>query len=75
MTAAPGEVTRTPSVDQLHAALGRLRLGGAIFLRSQFTEAWAYESPPGDQTAAMLHNIDGIDYGEAVLCGLIVLRL
>jgi AraC-like DNA-binding protein len=29
----------------LDVALGRLRLDGAIFFRSEFTEGWAYESP------------------------------
>jgi AraC-like DNA-binding protein len=33
-----------PSVS-LDVALGRLRLDGAIFFRSEFTEGWAYESP------------------------------
>lgn len=30
----------------LDAALEQLRLDGAIFFRSEFTESWAYESPP-----------------------------
>jgi AraC-like DNA-binding protein len=29
----------------IDVALGRLRLDGAIFFRSEFTEGWAYESP------------------------------
>jgi hypothetical protein len=36
----------------LSAALARLRLQGAIFLRGEYTEAWAYESvPPRDALA------------------------
>lgn len=38
----------------LAAALGRLRLDGAIFLRGVYTEAWAYESVPGSDAAALL---------------------
>ena len=38
----------------MQAALGRLHLNGAIFLRAEYTEPWAYESP-GPQTARMLH--------------------
>ncbi len=30
---------------ELRAALERLRLGGAIFLRAEYTDAWSYESP------------------------------
>lgn len=30
----------------LQAALDDLRLDGAIFLRAEYTEAWAYQSPP-----------------------------
>jgi AraC-like DNA-binding protein len=37
-------MTNSP-VTPLHDALGRLRLDGAIFFRSEFTEGWAYESP------------------------------
>lgn len=39
----------------LDQALEQLRLRGAIFFRAEFTEAWAYESPPPDVVAAMLH--------------------
>ncbi|GAB3425342.1 AraC family transcriptional regulator [Flindersiella endophytica] len=35
-------------------ALSRLRLQGAIFLRGEYTEAWAYDSlPPGDAAALL----------------------
>jgi AraC-like DNA-binding protein len=38
----------------LASALGRLRLEGAIFLRGVYSEAWAYESVPGADAAAIL---------------------
>ena len=38
----------------LAAALSRLRLQGAIFLRGEYTEAWAYESMPSADAAALL---------------------
>ena len=34
--------------------LDRLRLDGAIFLRGEYTEAWAYESPTGEMMAGVL---------------------
>ncbi|HEX7166654.1 MAG TPA: AraC family transcriptional regulator [Acidimicrobiales bacterium] len=47
MTATPGEMTATAFLDQL-------RLEGAVFLRAEYTEAWAYESLDGPTTAACL---------------------
>jgi AraC-like DNA-binding protein len=45
-----------PSRHQtLYAALEQLRLEGAIFFRSEFTEAWAYESPPRAEIIDFLH--------------------
>jgi AraC-like DNA-binding protein len=38
----------------LAAALSGLRLQGAIFLRGEYTEAWAYESMPSADAAALL---------------------
>jgi len=38
----------------LDAALEQLRLDGAIFFRSEFTEGWSYESPP-TALAGLLH--------------------
>src|SRR4051812_27373638 len=32
--------------EPLNAALDQLRLDGAIYFRAEFTESWAYESPP-----------------------------
>lgn len=55
MTAMPDLLTETPGANPLDGALERLRLGGAIFFRSEFTEAWCYESPPPATVSAMLH--------------------
>lgn len=38
----------------LAEALGRLRLQGAIFLKGEYSEAWAYESLPSKDAAAVL---------------------
>jgi AraC-like DNA-binding protein len=38
----------------LQSALERLRLEGAVFLRAEYREPWAYESLPGPQTAQIL---------------------
>jgi AraC-like DNA-binding protein len=56
MSLMPGRLSahdRTPAVPDrgptLPAALARMRLQGAIFLRGRYTEAWAYDSlPPQD---------------------------
>jgi AraC-like DNA-binding protein len=47
MTATPAPMTETPQIDHL-------RLEGAIFLRGEYTEAWAYESPTGEMMAGLL---------------------
>lgn len=39
----------------LLTALARLRLEGAIFLRAEYTEGWAYDSLPGQTIADMVH--------------------
>ena len=36
------------------SALDHLRLEGAVFLRCEYTEAWAYESPTGEMMASLL---------------------
>src|SRR5687768_16799737 len=46
--------TGTSTGAALGAALDRLRLEGAIFLRGEYTEAWAYESPTGELMAGLL---------------------
>src|SRR6185312_14586658 len=49
------KTSSTPSrPDLFTAALGRLRLEGAIFLRAEYREPWAYESLSGPDTAAIL---------------------
>ncbi len=52
MTRTPDGVTGTP--DALDTALERLRLDGAIFLQAEYTEGWAYESPPSSLLAELL---------------------
>jgi AraC-like DNA-binding protein len=55
--ATPDRVTATNdglSSAVLHDALARLRLEGAVFLRAEYREPWAYESFPADQTAKIL---------------------
>jgi AraC-like DNA-binding protein len=42
------------AVSLLSAALGRLRLTGAIFLRGEYTEPWAYESLRSGDLATIL---------------------
>ena len=42
------------SETALAVTLERLRLEGAIFLRGEYTEAWAYESPTGELMAGLL---------------------
>lgn len=44
----------TGATAAIDAALERLRLEGAIFLRGEYTEAWAYESPTGEMMAGVL---------------------
>jgi AraC-like DNA-binding protein len=49
------KTSSTPSrPDPFTATLGRLRLEGAIFLRAEYREPWAYESLSGPDTAAIL---------------------
>jgi AraC-like DNA-binding protein len=48
-----GEGT-TRAADPLDTALERLRLDGAIFLQAEYTECWAYESPPSSLLAELL---------------------
>ena len=50
------DLAASPARTQLDEALGRLRLDGAIFFRSEFTEGWSYESPAAaDELAESLH--------------------
>lgn len=50
---APGILDGEPTTA-LAAALSSLHLDGAIFLRGEYTEAWAYESMPSSDAAAIL---------------------
>ena len=58
MTVTPRTMTATPhaamTTPTLATALDHLRLEGAIFLRGEYTEAWAYESPTGEMMASLL---------------------
>ena len=51
MTGTPRTMTETPGLD---AALERLRLEGAIFLRAEYTEGWHWMSL-GPEMAGVLH--------------------
>jgi AraC-like DNA-binding protein len=51
---APVTPDREPTSAALADALLHLRLRGAIFLRGEYTEAWAYESMPPTDAAAIL---------------------
>src|ERR1044072_142855 len=50
---APGAVDPNPT-PALSDALDRLRLSGAIFLRAEYPEGWAFESMPGEDLARIL---------------------
>jgi AraC-like DNA-binding protein len=49
--ASPGAL----SSPVLQDALARMRLEGAVFLRAEYREPWAYESFTADETAKILH--------------------
>jgi AraC-like DNA-binding protein len=56
-TAPPDRAATTSPPDRpdpLDSALERLRLEGAIFLRAEYREPWAYQSLTGPDTAALL---------------------
>ena len=55
MTVTPPLLAETPERRALDDALARLRLEGAIFLRAEYSEGWAFESPDGPTSAALLH--------------------
>ena len=57
MTSAPPDHDRDAAADDrsaLSKALDQIRLTGAIFLHSEYTEAWAYESMASHDMAAVL---------------------
>jgi len=53
-TGAPDRTTGEPMSRVLQEALARLRLEGAVFLRAEYREPWAYESFTTDATAKAL---------------------
>jgi len=56
-TGTPDRVTGAalePSPGMLWSALERVRLRGAVFLRAEYREPWAYESLTGPETARIL---------------------
>jgi AraC-like DNA-binding protein len=54
----------------LSSALSRVHLEGAIFLRGEYTEAWAYESlPAGDATAILAPDAERVILFHVVACG------
>jgi AraC-like DNA-binding protein len=48
------DVTDRAATSALSAALSRLHLQGAIFMRGEYSEAWGYESLPSKDAAAVL---------------------
>ena len=56
-TGAPDRTTTTVPArsEALARAVARLRLQGALFLRAEYREPWAYDSLTGPATAAILH--------------------
>jgi AraC-like DNA-binding protein len=58
MTIAHPDHDRDAAADDRSAALShalaQIQLSGAIFLRAEYSEAWAYESMPSDSTVAVL---------------------
>src|SRR5688572_26978117 len=52
MTATPSLLAVTPA--SLRSALERLHLEGALFVRAEYTESWAYASPDSTMLAQAL---------------------
>ena len=84
MTVKPGGLTETPgsevnatsaavsldAAQPLHYALERLRLKGAIFLRAEYTEAWALGGLGGPAIANLLHpGADRLIFFDVVASG------
>jgi AraC-like DNA-binding protein len=53
VTTPNGTPNRAPSAALLSSALDQLRLDGAIFFRSEWTEGFAFESAPNDVAGAL----------------------
>jgi AraC-like DNA-binding protein len=59
-----------PATSALSQALSRLRLDGAIFLRGEYTEAWAYESiPAADAVTILAPDVDRVILFHVVASG------
>jgi AraC-like DNA-binding protein len=54
LTDSPDRAPQTAPLDLLAEVLSRIRLAGAILLRAEFSEPWAYESPPPGELARVL---------------------
>jgi len=55
LLAGHDQVAAAPDRDAtLAQVLGRMRLQGAVFLRGEYTEGWAYRSPSASDTVALL---------------------
>jgi AraC-like DNA-binding protein len=54
MTTNPADMTEAPDRVSLDAALEGLRLEGALFLRAEYSEPWAYESLDAPTTAGIV---------------------
>ncbi|MCL3861198.1 cupin domain-containing protein [Actinotalea sp. K2] len=54
-SAAAHDQGATQYPDLLAEPLGPVRLEGAVFLRAEYHEGWAYSSMPGRATASLLH--------------------
>lgn len=59
MSSLPDLLSDQPAIaaddDVLADVLRWLRIGGALFLRAEFSTPWAYESPPSEALAQALH--------------------
>jgi AraC-like DNA-binding protein len=53
----------------LQAALEQLRLDGAIFFRAEFTERWAYESPPAELAGMLRPGAERLIFFHIVAAG------
>jgi hypothetical protein len=58
-----------PANAALDTALEQLRLDGAIFFRSEFTEAWSYESPPAELAGLLHPGAERLIMFHVVACG------
>lgn len=66
MTANPENLTETP---QLGDSLEQLRLEGAIFFRSEFTEQWSFESAPTSAASMLREGAERLLYFHIVAAG------